>query len=382
MSKRDYYETLGVSKEADDKDIKKAYRKLAMKYHPDKNAGDKESEEKFKEINEAYQVLSDPQKRRAYDQFGHAGVDGGGFGQGGYGQGFGGGFGGFEDIFGDVFGDMFGGGFGGSARRRNAPQKGNDIRYDARIKFEEAAFGVDREIKIDRQEECEVCGGSGAKPGTSRKTCPTCGGSGEIKTYKDTMFGRMVSATTCHNCRGEGTIVEHPCENCQGRGRVRKTKKIEIKIPAGVDDGSVIKLSGEGEPGLRGGPRGDLYVAISVEPHELFKRDGYDIYYDIPITFVQAALGDEIEVPTLDGKVKYKVAEGTQSGTVFRLKGKGVPHLRTGARGDQYVKVVVEVPRSLSEKQKEILRDFAKETGEEVHEQKKGFFEKVKDKLK
>lgn len=382
MSKRDYYETLGVSKEADDKDIKKAYRKLAMKYHPDKNAGDKESEEKFKEINEAYQVLSDPQKRRAYDQFGHAGVDGGGFGQGGYGQGFGGGFGGFEDIFGDVFGDMFGGGFGGSARRRNAPQKGNDIRYDARIKFEEAAFGVDREIKIDRQEECEVCGGSGAKPGTSRKTCPTCGGSGEIKTYKDTMFGRMVSATTCHTCRGEGTIVEQPCENCQGRGRVRKTKKIEIKIPAGVDDGSVIKLSGEGEPGLRGGPRGDLYVAISVEPHELFKRDGYDIYYDIPITFVQAALGDEIEVPTLDGKVKYKVAEGTQSGTVFRLKGKGVPHLRTGARGDQYVKVVVEVPRSLSEKQKEILRDFAKETGEEVHEQKKGFFEKVKDKLK
>jgi len=382
LSKRDYYETLGVSKEADDKDIKKAYRKLAMKYHPDKNAGDKESEEKFKEINEAYQVLSDPQKRRAYDQFGHAGVDGGGFGQGGYGQGFGGGFGGFEDIFGDVFGDMFGGGFGGSARRRNAPQKGNDIRYDARIKFEEAAFGVDREIKIDRQEECEVCGGSGAKPGTSRKTCPTCGGSGEIKTYKDTMFGRMVSATTCHTCRGEGTIVEQPCENCQGRGRVRKTKKIEIKIPAGVDDGSVIKLSGEGEPGLRGGPRGDLYVAISVEPHELFKRDGYDIYYDIPITFVQAALGDEIEVPTLDGKVKYKVAEGTQSGTVFRLKGKGVPHLRTGARGDQYVKVVVEVPRSLSEKQKEILRDFAKETGEEVHEQKKGFFEKVKDKLK
>ncbi|AHM56736.1 chaperone protein DnaJ [Peptoclostridium acidaminophilum DSM 3953] len=379
MSKRDYYETLGVSKDADEKEIKKAYRKLAMKYHPDKNAGDKESEEKFKEINDAYQVLSDPQKRRAYDQFGHAGVDGSGFGQGG---GFGGGFGGFEDIFGDVFGDMFGGGFGGSARRRNAPQKGNDIRYDVRIKFEEAAFGVDREIKIDRQEECEVCGGSGAKPGTSRKTCPTCGGSGEIKTYKDTMFGRMVSATTCHTCRGEGTIVEQPCENCQGRGRVRKTKKIEIKIPAGVDDGSVIKLSGEGEPGLRGGPRGDLYVAISVEPHMLFKRDGYDIYYDIPITFVQAALGDEIEVPTLDGKVKYKVAEGTQSGTVFRLKGKGVPHLRTGARGDQYVKVIVEVPKNLSEKQKDILRDFAKETGEEVHEQKKGFFEKVKDKLK
>ena len=381
LSKRDYYETLGVSKDSDEREIKKAYRKLAMKYHPDKNSGNKESEEKFKEINEAYQILSDPQKKRAYDQFGHAGVDGSAQG------GFGGGFSGFEDIFGggfgDIFGDMFGGGFGGGSRRsHNAPQKGRDIKYGINIKFEEAAFGVERELSVDRHEDCDTCSGTGAKPGTSRKTCPTCGGSGEIRQARQTMFGSMVNVSTCGTCSGEGTIVEEPCQTCHGSGKVKKTKKISIKIPAGVDEGSVIKLSGEGEPGVRGGPRGDLYVVISVEPHTLFKRDGYDIYYDIPITFAQAALGDEIEVPTLDGKVKYKIAEGTQSGTVFRLRGKGIAHLRSGARGDQYVKVVVEVPKNLSDKQKDILKNFAKESGEEVHEQKSSFFKKVKDMLK
>ncbi|OPJ55604.1 molecular chaperone DnaJ [Alkalithermobacter paradoxus] len=377
MSKRDYYEVLGISKGADEREIKKAYRKLAMKYHPDKNPGDKEAEEKFKEINEAYEVLSDSQKRANYDQFGHAGANAGA-GFGGFSDFGGAGFGGFEDIFGDVFSDIFGGSFSSRARR-TGPQKGADIKYNINISFEEAAFGTEKEIKVSRNEECSECNGTGAKKGTSKKTCHTCNGTGEIRQAQRTPFGTIMNSRTCHVCSGEGTIVESPCNTCHGSGKIKNTKKISIKIPAGVDEGSIIKLSGEGEIGSKGGPRGDLYVVISVMQHKLFKRDEYDVYCEVPITFVQATLGDEIEVPTLDGRVKYKIPEGTQSGTVFRLREKGIPHLRSSGRGDQYVKVIVEIPRKLSEKQKDILREFAKESGEEVHEQRKNFFDKMKD---
>ncbi|MBB6217936.1 molecular chaperone DnaJ [Anaerosolibacter carboniphilus] len=373
MSKRDYYEVLGVDREADEAAIKKAYRKMAMQYHPDRNPENKEAEEKFKEINEAYEVLSDAGKKARYDQFGHAGV--GGNGQGGF-EGFSGsGFGGFDDIFGDIF-DMFG---GGSGRRRNGPQKGADLKYEYTISFEEAAFGADKEISINRHENCDTCHGTGAKPGTDKKTCPQCKGTGEVRYAQRTPLGQFVNVKTCDTCHGDGTIIEQPCETCKGAGKVRKDRKIHLKIPAGVDTGSVIPLRGEGEPGVKGGPTGDLYIVIRVRPHEIFQRDGNDVICEIPITFVQAALGDEFVVPTLDGKVKYKIPEGTQSGTIFRLKGKGIPSLRGYGRGDHYVKVVVEVPKKLNEKQKELLKQFADQMGEDVHEQRKTFFDKVKD---
>lgn len=380
-AKRDYYEVLGVDKGADAQSLKKAYRKLAMKYHPDRNPGDSEAEEKFKEINEAYEVLSDDTKRANYDQFGHEGVNGqGGFG----GQGFGGqGFGGFEDIFGDIFGDMFGGGggFGGRPRRRG-PERGADIRQDVTITFEEAAFGKKASIKLNRSEECDECHGSGSKPGTSKKTCPTCNGAGEVRTVQRTPFGNIASSRPCSACNGEGEVVESPCAKCHGKGSTRKVKTIDVDIPAGIDDGQMIKLSGQGELGSKGGPRGDLYIVINVKAHTLFTREGNDIHFEMPITFIQAALGDEIEVPTLDGKVKYTIPEGTQTGTVFRLREKGIPRLRGNSRGDQYVKVVVDVPRKLNEKQKDILRDFAKECGEEVHEKKRSFGEKIENLFK
>lgn len=374
-TKRDYYDILGVDKNADAQAIKKAYRKLAMKYHPDRNPDNKEAEEKFKEVNEAYEVLSDENKRRTYDQFGHEGVNGqGGFG----GQGFGGqGFGGFEDIFGDVFGDIFGGGFGNSRTRRRGPERGSDIRHSINISFEEAAFGKKTSIKLNRSEECSECNGSGAKVGTSKKTCPTCNGAGEVRTVQRTPFGNIASSRICSTCEGEGEVIESPCPKCSGRGSTRKVKTIEVDIPAGIDDGQMIKLSGQGEIGSKGGPRGDLYLVINVERHPLFTREGTDIHFEMPITFVQAALGDEIEVPTLDGKVKYKVPEGTQTGTVFRLREKGIPRIRGNSRGDQYVKVVVDVPKKLNESQKDILREFAKECGEEVHERQNSFLKKI-----
>ena len=377
-TKRDYYEVLGVEKNADESTIKKAYRGLAKKYHPDMNPGNAEAEVKFKEASEAYAVLSDPERKRQYDQFGHAAFENGGAG----------GFGGFDfnsadfgDIFGDIFGDMFGGGFGGAGRssRKTGPRKGADMRLRMELKFEEAAFGIEREISLQREEECDTCHGSGAKPGTSTTTCPTCNGTGEVRQTTRTPFGNMINVAPCPNCQGAGTIIEHKCETCFGQGRVKKAKKINVKIPAGVDDGATIKMSGEGQLGYKGGPRGDLYIIINVIPHKLFERDGYNVYLEMPITFVQAALGDEVEVPTLDGKVKYKIPEGTQSGTVFRLRGKGIPHLRSTQRGDQLVKVSVEVPKKLSEKQKDLLRDFAKETGTEVNEQSRNFFDKVRD---
>ena len=374
-TKRDYYDILGVDKNADAQAIKKAYRKLAMKYHPDRNPDNKEAEEKFKEVNEAYEVLSDENKRRTYDQFGHEGVNGqGGFG----GQGFGGqGFGGFEDIFGDVFGDIFGGGFGNSRTRRRGPKRGSDIKHSINISFEEAAFGKKTSIKLNRSEECSECNGSGAKVGTSKKTCPTCNGAGEVRTVQRTPFGNIASSRICSTCEGEGEVIESPCPKCSGRGSTRKVKTIEVDIPAGIDDGQMIKLSGQGEIGSKGGPRGDLYLVINVERHPLFTREGNDIHFEMPITFVQAALGDEIEVPTLDGKVKYKVPEGTQSGTVFRLREKGIPRIRGNSRGDQYVKVVVDVPKKLNESQKDILREFAKECGKEVHERQNSFLKKI-----
>lgn len=368
-TKRDYYDVLGVGKSADATEIKKAYRKLAMKYHPDKNPGDKEAEEKFKEINEAYEVLSDETKRRNYDQFGHEGVNGQGFGGAG---GFGGqGFGGFDDIFGDIFGDMFGGGFGGGRQRRRGPERGADIKQRVNISFEEAAFGKKVQVKINRSEECEECNGSGAKTGTSKKTCPTCNGSGQVQSVQRTPFGNIASTRTCSTCNGDGEVIDSPCTKCHGKGSIRKTKTIEVDIPAGIDEGQMIKLGGQGELGSRGGPRGDLYIEVNVNAHPLFTREGYDVYLEMPITFAQATLGDKIQVPTLDGKVEYEIPEGTQTGTVFRLKGKGIPKLRSNVRGDQYVKVTVEIPKKLNDKQKELVRQFAKECGQEATKGKK-----------
>ncbi|WP_107572394.1 molecular chaperone DnaJ [Clostridioides difficile] len=374
-TKRDYYEVLGISKGAEAQEIKKAYRKLAMKYHPDRNPGDKEAEEKFKEINEAYEVLSDDTKRKTYDQFGHDGLNG----QGGFG---GQGFGGFENMFGDIFGDMFGGSFGGGRTRRRGPQRGADIRQSVTISFEEAAFGKKMSIKVNRSEECEECNGTGAKPGTSKKTCSTCNGTGQVRTVQRTPFGNIASSRPCSTCNGTGEVIESPCSKCHGTGNTRKVKTIEVDIPAGIDDGQMIKLSGQGEVGEKGAPRGDLYIVVNVKSHPLFTRDGNDIYFEMPITFVQATLGDEIEVPTLDGKVKYSVPEGTQTGTVFRLKEKGIPRIRGNSRGDQYVKVVVEIPKKLNDKQKELLREFAKECGSNVHEKKKTFGQKIEDMFK
>lgn len=381
-SKRDFYEILGVSRSADEKELKKAYRKMAMKYHPDKNPDDKEAEEKFKEVNEAYEVLSDPQKRTIYDQYGEDGLKGqAGFGGAGGFEGFGGGF---EDIF-DMFGDVFGGrggfggfgGFGGSQRR--GPRRGNDIRQSITIDFEEAVFGKKISLKVNRNEECDECHGTGAKEGTSKKTCSTCGGSGSVREVRQTPFGNMATERVCSTCKGTGEIIESPCGKCHGTGSVRKTKTIEVDIPAGIDDGQMMKLAGQGEYGDKGAPRGDLYLIVNVRPHKEFEREGFDIYLDMPITFVQAALGDEIEVPTIDGNVKYSIPEGTQSGTVFRLRGKGVQRMNSSSRGDQYVKVRVDIPRKLSDKQKEILRSFAEESGEKVSEQKKSFGQKIED---
>lgn len=376
-SKRDYYEVLGVSKSASDADIKKAYRKLAKQYHPDINPGNKEAEAKFKEINEAYEVLGDAQKRAQYDQFGHAGFEQGGFG----------GFGGFSDFgdfggFGDIFETIFGGGFGGrTSRARRGPQKGADLKSSVEISFEEAAFGVEKEISIHRMETCDKCEGSGTKPGTKASTCQHCNGTGQIQYKQRTPFGQFVNIKTCDVCHGEGKVITNPCDACNGKGRIRRQKKIKINVPAGIDDGQTMRLEGEGEPGIKGGPSGDLFISVRVKPHAIFQRQGNDVICEMPITFVQAALGTELEVPTLDGRVKYNVPEGTQTGSVFRLKNKGIPFLRGSGRGDQYVKVHVEVPKKLNEKQKALLREFAELSGDEVYEQRKSFFDKMKDAL-
>lgn len=371
--KKDYYEVLGVSRDADETEIKKAYRKLAKQYHPDMNPGDKDAEAKFKEINEAYAVLSDPQKRKQYDMYGHSGVDGTGF------EGFSG-FGGFDFGFEDIFDTFFGGSpFGRTTRRKAGPRRGNDLKYSVEISFVEAAFGTTKEISVTRMQLCHVCGGSGSKPGTKPETCRHCNGTGQIRHVQVTPFGQMVNMRTCEYCHGEGTVITSPCSECHGTGRVQKTSKISIKIPAGIDNGQTISLRGEGEPGINGGPPGDLYVNIRVKPHPIFKREGYDVICEIPVTFTQAALGAELEIPTLEGTIKYTIPEGTQTGTVFRLKNKGIKHLRSNSKGDQLVKVNVEVPTKLSEKQKELLRQFAEISGDEVFQQRKTFFEKMKE---
>lgn len=373
--KRDYYEVLGLQKGASEDEIKKAFRKMAMKYHPDRNPGDKEAEEKFKEVNEAYSILSDPDKKNKYDRFGHAGVDpNAGFGGAG---GFNGA--GFDDIF-DIFGNMFGGGFGGGgASRRNGPAKGRDLQKAITIDFEEAAFGAKKEISITKYVKCSTCNGEGNAPGTEKKTCTRCNGTGQVHTVQRTPFGQFQSTGPCPECGGKGKVIETPCSNCGGSGKVRKTIKINVDIPAGVDNDSVIPIRGQGEPGTNGGPNGDLYVVITVKPHKVFKRERDNLYLDIPISFSQAALGDEIVVPTLDGKVQYKIPAGTQPNTVFRLKGKGMPNVRTGRSGDLYVKVLLEVPSKLNGKQKDAIKKMEDALDDKCYQKKNRFKEKMKE---
>ncbi|HBF77573.1 MAG TPA: molecular chaperone DnaJ [Clostridiaceae bacterium] len=373
---KDYYEILGVDKNASDEDIKKAFRKLAIKYHPDKNPGDKNAEEKFKEVNEAYQVLSDPKKRAQYDQFGTADFNGQGFDPSGFDFSN---FSGFGDIFGDIFGDMFGGG-GSSRKQGTGPQRGADLEYTINLAFEEAAFGVKKDIDIFRNEECATCHGTGAKPGTSPRTCDKCRGTGQIKVEKRTAFGSFASVTTCDRCHGEGRVIDTPCPECHGRGIARKKKIITVNIPAGVDNGNVITLRGEGEPGHRGGPNGDLYITINVKPHKIFKRKGYDIMCEVPISFIRAALGGEIEVPTLEGNIKYTIQEGTQPGTIVKIRSKGIPRVNSSGRGDLYAQLNVEIPKKLNDRQRELLKRLAVEFGEDVSEAgKKTFRDKFKD---
>lgn len=378
--KRDFYEVLGVEKGASDDEIKKAYRKMAKKYHPDLNPGDKEAEAKFKEVNEAYEVLSDSQKRARYDQFGHAGVDPNfGAGQGGgYGAG---GFGGFDfSDMGDL-GDLFGSFFGGGARQSNpnAPRRGSDVTIDLMLSFEEAAKGCVKTVNVPRVTTCDECGGSGARKGTAPKTCPDCGGRGQVRVQSRTPFGVMQTQRTCSRCRGTGKIIEQPCPKCSGNGQVRKNHTLEIRVPAGIDDEQALNIRGQGNAGKNGGPAGDLHVVIGVRPHPMFERKGFDVWCEVPITFTQAALGADVTVPTLDGPVTYHVHEGTQPGDVFKLKDRGIQNLNGRGKGHEYVKMTIEVPKNLTEKQKEVLRQFEEGATEKNYQKRKSFFEKLKD---
>ncbi len=389
MATRDYYEILGVSRDASEQEIKKAYRRLARKYHPDVNKDDPDAERKFKEISEAYRVLSDPNLRQQYDRFGHDAFEqaarGGAGGPGGGGFDPFGGFGGFDDL-GDIF-DMFFGGGGGGRRSRTAARRGADLRYDLEIDFKEAAFGTKVDIQVTRNEICGHCQGARFEPGTGMERCPQCNGTGEVRQVRQTPFGRFMNVSTCPRCHGEGEIIRTPCTHCMGRGTQRRTRTLTVEIPAGVEDGQRIKLAGEGEAGERGGPPGDLYVFLSVRPHEFFERRGYDIYCEIPISFVQAALGGEVEVPTLEGHAKLRIPEGTQSGTLLRLRSQGIPRLRGHGRGDQFVRVRVVTPTKLNAKQREALLAFAEAGGEEIPEtpetppETKSFFHRVRDAL-
>lgn len=360
MAGADFYETLGVSRSADEDEIKKAYRKKALKFHPDRNPGDKAAEQKFKDASEAYSVLSDKQKRAQYDQFGQ--VEGGAGGEGGFGGGFPGG--GMGDAFSDIFSDFFGGSRPGGGRSRG--QRGSDLQYNMEINFEYAAFGHSTEINIPRLESCEKCGGLGARSSKDVEVCPVCQGSGQQRVQQ----GFFNVAATCNRCHGSGQFIREACRSCQGEGRVRKQRKLKVTIPAGVDTGARLKLMGEGEDGINGAPSGDLYIAIMVKPHPFFIREEHHVFCEIPITFSEAALGTELQVPTLDGKVEIKIPAGTQNGRQFRLKSKGIPLLRGGGRGDQYVKIAVEVPTNLSTKQKEVLREFYKLEKESIRNKK------------
>ncbi|MFT5588800.1 MAG: molecular chaperone DnaJ [Bradyrhizobium sp.] len=383
MAKRDFYEILGVAKNATDEEIKKSYRKLAMKYHPDRNPDSKGSEDKFKEAKEAYEMLSDPQKREAFDRYGHAGVDpnmGGGGGGGGFG---GAGAGGFSDAFGDIFGDIFGnaarGGGGGGGGRSAGPQvyRGADLRYNLDITLEQAAHGFDTTIRVPSWDSCEVCSGSGAKPGTQPTTCPTCAGHGQVRMQQ----GFFSIQQTCPKCHGTGKVIPDPCATCAGAGRIKRNKTLEVKIPAGIDDGMRIRSSGNGEPGMNGGPPGDLYVEIHIKQHPVFQREGDDLHCEIPISYAKAALGGEIEVPTLSGKASFTLPEGTQTGKTFRLRSKGVKGVRSGYAGDLFCHVVIETPVKLTERQRELLREFEEltnESGAKHSPQSKSWTEKVK----
>lgn len=377
--KRDYYEILGVGRDASDTELKKAYRKMAVKYHPDQNPGDKEAEEKFKEVNEAYEVLSDSQKRAQYDQFGHSAFEQGGAGGGFYGQGFD-----MGDL-GDIFGSMFGfGGFGGTTRKAG-PRRGSDVNVNIQLTFEEAAFGCTKEISISILDECETCHGTGAKAGTHAESCPKCHGTGQERFVQQSMFGSVTSVRTCSQCHGTGKVVKDPCNTCKGAGRVRKTKKFEVNIPKGIDNGQTIRLANKGEVGENGGGYGDLLVTVYVQPDRVFVRKGFDVYCDVPITFVQAALGAEITIKTIDGEQKYTVKPGTQPETVVTLRGVGIPNLRNPkVRGNQVVTLKVKIPTGLSERQKDLLHQFYKEdegTDQDyktMSEEKKSFSEKMK----
>ena len=367
---RDFYEILNLNKDATEDEVKKAYRTLAKKYHPDLNPDSKDAEHKFKEATSAYEVLSNPEKRSRYDRFGHAGVDSQAGSQD---------FGGFGDIFEDIF-DIFGGGGGYSqGTRRSGPTRGADLRYDMNLEFKQAAFGVEKEIQIRRMENCSTCNGSGAKPGTGKKTCSNCNGAGEIRYAQQTPFGRMVRVGTCDHCEGTGQIIEESCTTCNGSGRVNKSKKIKINVPAGVDTGSRILVRGEGEGGLKGGPPGDLYVFIEVQEDPVFAREGNNIYIDIPISITEATLGAEIEVPTLEDMETRSIPPGTQSETRFKIKNKGVPNLRGMGKGDLIFTVKVNIPSEVTDRQRELLLEFADEAGEKYKKHKKGFFDKVKD---
>ncbi|MBQ2769691.1 MAG: molecular chaperone DnaJ [Clostridia bacterium] len=376
--KRDYYEVLGVDKGASDSEIKSAFRRKAKECHPDLHPDDKVAEAQFKELNEAYEVLSDSDKRAKYDQFGHAAFDPS---MGGGNPFTGGGFSGFGDIIDQVFGGGFGGFGGYSSATRNGPVQGNDLRYSLTLTFEEAAFGVKKEILIPREESCPTCSGSGAKPGTTPTRCTTCGGTGQVRTQQQTMFGSFASTRPCSACKGTGKIITDPCSDCRGTGRIRKNTRIAVSVPAGIDNGQTISLAGEGEDGLRGGPRGDLYVSITVKPHKLFTRRGYDIYLDMPIAYTTAVLGGEIVVPTLKENVKYSIPAGTQSGSTFRLRGQGIPRLNRDGRGDLLVTVTIDVPKRLNDKQKEALEAFRDACSDSPAPKpgKKTLFSKVKE---
>lgn len=376
MSKRDYYEVLGIDRGATADEIKKAYRSLAKKYHPDFNKDDAEAEKKFNEIKDAYDVLSDPQKREQFDRFGHqADFGGAASGHGGFNAG-GFGFGGIDDIF-----EQFFGGMGGGRRRPPGPEQGNHLRYDMDITLEDAFHGMEKKIKIPRTETCSACGGSRAKKGTQPETCQACGGTGQQQVTRNTPFGRFMSSQPCVACRGEGKVVKEPCPECSGQGRIVKERTLDIKIPQGIDDGFKLRVSGEGEAGLRGGPPGDLYIVVRVRPHKKFKRQGSDLLIEVPISISQAALGVEMDIATLDGNAKLRVNEGTQHGTTFRLKGHGMPHLRTSGKGDLRVTVKVVVPKKLNQRQKELLAELAQINGEDVGLEHKGLFDKMKDVL-
>jgi len=372
--KRDYYEVLGVKKDATQDEIKKAYRKLTKENHPDLHPGDKACEERFKEANEAYEILSDEEKRKKYDQYGHAAFDpNAGFGGGGFGD-----FGGFGG-FGDIFSDIFGGFGGGSARANpNAPRRGDSIRASVNISFEEAAFGCKKEVTVSKIETCADCRGTGCAPGTTPEICPDCKGTGQVTVSQRTPFGMMQSSSPCSKCRGTGRIIHQPCKSCRGMGSIRRQHKVEVNVPAGIDDGQTISKPGGGNAGVNGGPAGDLLVSVIVRPHARFERDGTSVLLDQEISYAQATLGAEVEVPTLDGKVKLTIPEGTQPGAVFRLRGKGIPYLRGSGRGDQFVSVSIKVPKNLTSSQKELLRQFAASMGELDGDAGRGLFGRKK----